>query len=105
MASELDRKASTVVGGMSLRVEKTGRAPEEAGGSRMQFLYEVRAGEHVYRGTDLYAGVGMDVSASRMVETRCATISTPASAVSPSRAARRRASVTTSRAENESSKM
>ena len=52
---------------MSLRVEKTGRAPEEAGGSRMQFLYEVRAGEHVYRGTDLYAGVGMDVSASRMV--------------------------------------
>ena len=65
MASELDRKASTVVGGMSLRVEKTGRAPEEAGGSRMQFLYEVRAGEHVYRGTDLYAGVGMDVSASR----------------------------------------
>ena len=67
MASELDRKASTVVGGMSLRVEKTGRAPEEAGGSRMQFLYEVRAGEHVYRGTDLYAGVGMDVSASRMV--------------------------------------
>ena len=60
MASELDRKASTVVGGMSLRVEKTGRAPEEAGGSRMQFLYEVRAGEHVYRGTDLYAGVGMD---------------------------------------------
>jgi hypothetical protein len=33
----------------------------------MQFLYEVRAGEHVYRGTDLYAGVGMDVSASRMV--------------------------------------
>ena len=67
MASELDRKASTVVGGMSLRVEKTGRAPEEAGGSRMQFLYEVRAGEHVYRGTDLYAGVGMDESASRMV--------------------------------------
>lgn len=67
MASESDRKASTVVGGMSLRVEKTGAAPDEAGGTRMQFSYEVRAGEHVYRGTDLYAGVGMDVPASRMV--------------------------------------
>ena len=67
MASELDRNASTVAGGMSLRVEKTGAAPDEAGESRMQFSYEVRAGEHVYRGTDLYAGVGVDVPASRMV--------------------------------------
>ena len=83
MASELDRKASTVVGGMSLRVEKTGRAPEEAGGSRMQFLYEVRAGEHVYRGTDLYAGVGMDVSASRMVGVLAGFLSKPRSTDEP----------------------
>ena len=40
-----------------------------------------------------------------LVETRWATISTPARAVSSARAARSRASVTTSRAENESSKM
>jgi len=66
MASELDRKASTVAGGMSLRVEKAGATPDEASGARMQFSYEVRAGDRVYRGADLYAG-GMDVPASRMV--------------------------------------
>ena len=43
-------------------------------------------------------------SAARMVEIRCATITTVDSAMTGASAARSRASVATSRAENESSK-
>lgn len=75
MAHHGDLSASTQAGSLGLSVRYLGERTDELRGTRSQFAYEVALGSQRLTGDDLFSGVGVDVTAPRMLGTFAAFLS------------------------------
>ena len=69
MAHHGDPSAATRAGALHLSVHYLGERADELRGTRSQFAYEAALGSERLTGDDLYSGVGVDVTAARMLGT------------------------------------